>query len=118
MTDNTFVSKNYFKNGGDELVIGGKLTVESGATVTGLEAGPAYVLPPATVSQLGGVKIGTGLSVTAEGVISNALSHAAYQADSTATELADLVTAVNALLAALRAAGLMEAEAPAGGGDA
>lgn len=73
MTDNTFVSKNYFKNGGDELVIGGKLTVESGATI--------------------------------EGVI----TPAAFQADSTATELAALVTAFNALLAALKAAGLMEA---------
>ena len=34
---NTQTTKNYFTDGGDPLVIGGKLTVEAGAEVTGIE---------------------------------------------------------------------------------
>lgn len=115
MADNTVMAKNYFTDGGNELVIGGKLTVEGGATVTGLEAGPAYTLPPATASALGGVKAGGGLSVTGEGVLS--VTPAEHQADSTATDVAGLKEAFNALLAALQAAGLM-APAASGGSDA
>lgn len=36
MADQTVMAKNYFTKGGDELVIGGALTVEEGATVSGL----------------------------------------------------------------------------------
>ena len=101
--------KNYKTDGGDTLVIGGKLTVEEGATVEGLEAGPAYVLPAATSETLGGIKVGDGLSI-ADDVLSVDMEPAANQADSTATELADLVSDFNDLLAALQAAGLMAAE--------
>ena len=34
---NTQTTKNYFTDGGDTLVIGGKLTVEAGAEVTGID---------------------------------------------------------------------------------
>ena len=85
---NTHVTKNYFAHGGDELVIGGRLTFLEGATVEG----------------------GEGLfDSTAE----NAASPLPYQADSTATTVAALKEDFNALLAKLRTAGLMPAEAPA-----
>ena len=101
--------KNYMTDGGDTLVIGGNLTVEAGATVTGLEAGPAYVLPAATDDTLGGVKVGDGLSID-NGVLSVDMEPAANQEESEAAELADLVSDFNDLLAALKAAGLMVAD--------
>ncbi|MEG2042168.1 MAG: head fiber protein [Hafnia sp.] len=52
-------------------------------------AGEAYTLPAATTSALGGVK------------------KAANQADSVATDVAGVVTDFNALLAKLKAAGMM-----------
>lgn len=57
--------------------------------------------------------IGGELAVTAEGKITfdgTELKPAAIQADSTATEVAGLVSDFNALLAKLKAAGLMESE--------
>lgn len=81
--------KNYMKNG-DELVIGGKLTIKDGATVTGM---PTYTLPAATADQLGGVK------------------QTAAQADSTATDAAGIVADFNTLLGKLRTAGLLAANA-------
>ena len=36
----------------------------------------AYTLPAATASRLGGIKVGTGLSVTADGTLSLGLSNA------------------------------------------
>lgn len=53
------------------------------------------------------------LELTAEGQLllsGTPLERAANQADSTATTIADLKTDVNALLAKLQAAGLMESE--------
>ena len=85
---NTHVTKNYFAHGGNELVIGGKLTFLEGATVEG----------------------GEGLF---DSETENAITAAAYQADSTASSNATLKEDFNALLAKLRAAGLMEANAPA-----
>ena len=85
---NTHVTRNYFAHGGNELVIGGRLTFLEGATVEG----------------------GDGLFDSTE---ETGLSPAAYQADSTASTVAALKEDFNALLAALRTAGLMEAEAPA-----
>ena len=85
---NTHVTKNYFAHGGDTLVIGGKLTFLEGATVEG----------------------GEGLFDSAPGEGAPVM---AYQADSTATSASGLKEDFNALLAKLRAAGLMPAEAPA-----
>ena len=85
---NTHITKNYFDHGGNELVIGGKLTFLEGATVEG----------------------GDGLF---DSPSENGTPPLEYQADSTASSNAALKEDFNALLAKLRAAGLMEATAPA-----
>ena len=104
------VTKNYFTDGGDTLVIGGKLVVEEGAQVTGLEGGEAtpYTLPTASASTLGGVKVGSGLTIT-DGVLSaNGITPAATQsALENNAELADVITAFNSLLSALKTAGIV-----------
>jgi hypothetical protein len=66
-------------------------------------------------TEQGGEKtvIGGELAVTAEGKVTfdgTELKPAAVQADSTAVDVADLVADFNALLAKLKAAGLMESE--------
>ena len=81
-------TKNYFAHGGNELVIGGKLTFLPGATVEGGEG--LFDLP-------------TGSPVTA----------LPFLADSEATTVANLKNDFNALLAALRTAGVLSATAPA-----
>jgi len=80
---------NYTEQGGDKTVIGGTLEIKSGATVTGLTGAS---LPSSTAAVKGAAK------------------SAANQATSTASELAGLVTDFNALLAKLKAAGLMVAD--------
>ena len=117
------MSKCYFAHGGNELVIGGKLTFLDGAEVDNCPGesggGGSYTLPTASASTLGGVKVGSGLTIT-DGVLSaDGVTPAAYQADSTASSYTQLKEDFNALLAALRTAGLLEATAPAqdeGGG--
>ena len=81
-------TKNYFAHGGNELVIGGKLTFLPGATVEGGEG--LFDLP-------------AGNPVTA----------LPFLADSEATTVANLKNDFNALLAALRTAGVLSATAPA-----
>ena len=83
-------TKNYTAHGGNETVIGGKLTFLPGAEVEGLadlldipQDATTYATP------------------------------AAYQADSTATTVAGLKDDFNALLSKLRTAGIIAAEAPA-----
>jgi hypothetical protein len=90
-------------------VIKGTLTVEEGAIVTGLSANP---LNAATAGKLGGVKVGEGLTI-AGGVLSvaNPLTPAANQAASTATDIDGLKADLNTLLATLKAAGIMAADA-------
>ena len=83
---NTYNSKNYFAHGGEQLVIGGKLTFLDGAEVENF---------PGSTS-------GTAASGTAP-----------YVADSEATTVANLKNDFNALLAALRNAGVLSATAPA-----
>lgn len=84
---NTHITKNYFAHGGNELVIGGKLTILPEAVVEGGEG----------LSDRAG---GTGAKVP-------------YIADSEATTVAALKSDFNVLLAALRTAGLMEESSPA-----
>ena len=113
----THITKNYFAHGGNELVIGGKLTFLDGAEVNnfpgGGSGGGSYTLPAASAGTLGGVKVGSGLSVTADGVLSaNSITPAAAQADSEATTIAALKEDFNTLLAALRIAGLLASVAP------
>ncbi len=103
----THVGENYMTD--DELVIGGKLTVKTGATITGLVA-EAYTLPAATAAALGGIKVGNGLDITEAGVLSTEMAPAENQAASTATTVAGLKDDLNTLLAALKSAGLMEAD--------
>ena len=79
-------TKNYFAHGGNELVIGGKLTFLPGATVEGGEG--LFDLP-------------AGSPVTA----------LPFLADSEATTVAALREDYNRLLAALRTAGLLAQEA-------
>lgn len=115
---NTHNTKNYMAHGGGELVIGGKLTFLDGAEVENFpsgDGGGSYTLPTASASTLGGVKVGSGLTIT-DGVLSaDGVTPAAAQADSEATTIAALKEDFNTLLAALRAAGLMEATGSEGG---
>ena len=83
---NTHVTKNYFAHGGNELVIGGRITFLDGAEVENF---------PGSTS--GKVASGT----------------APYVADSEATTVAALKSDFNALLAALRTAGVLSATEPA-----
>ena len=83
---NTHITKNFFAHGGNELVIGGKLTCLDGAEVENF---------PGSTS-------GSAASGTAP-----------YVADSEATTVANLKADFNALLAALRTAGVLSATAPA-----
>ena len=113
----THVTKNYFAHGGNELVIGGKLTFLEGAEVENFpgegSGGEGYTLPVASAETLGGIKVGSGLTIT-DGVLSaDGITPAAYQADSTASSYTQLKEDFNALLAALRTAGLLSASAPA-----
>ena len=113
---NTHNTKNFFAHGGNELVIGGKLTFLDGAEVENFPGesggGSEYTLPTASASTLGGVKVGSGLTIT-DGVLSaDGITPAAHQADSEATSVAALKSDFNDLLAALRTAGLMAAAAP------
>ena len=108
---NDRMTKNYATDGGDTWVIGGKLVVEEGAEVEGLDGGSAsegYTLPAASASTLGGVKVGSGLTIT-DGVLSaDGITPAAAQASLESTaELADVITAFNGLLAALKTAGIV-----------
>ena len=70
----TYNTKNYTEQGGDVTHIGGKLIIEDGAVIEGLDAA--------------------------------SFNQAAAVADATN----DAVTTVNALLASLRAAGILDAE--------
>ena len=90
---NTHITKNYFAHGGDQLVIGGRLTFLPGAVVEGgeglfdLPAGGDAVLIP-------------------------------FIPDSTASTVATLREDYNRLVSALRSAGLMAATIePSEGGD-
>lgn len=103
-----YMGKNYSTDGGDKLVIGGTLEVGDGATVTGLT--DISAIPTAAADTLGCIKVGDGLSI-AEGVLSvDMCTPAANQAASTADTVAKLKTDFNALLEALKTAGLMEAD--------
>ena len=82
---NTHITKNYFAHGGDQLVIGGRLTFLPGAVLEGGEG--LFDLPPG------------GETVTPP-----------FLADSTATTVAQLREDYNRLLAVLREAGIMTVE--------
>ncbi len=119
----THNTKNFMAHGGNELVIGGKLTFLPGALVEGGEGlfdggeDADHTLPIAGTETLGGVRVGSGLSITEQGILSaDGVTPAAAQPDSEATTIAGLKEDFNALLAALRTAGLLAtaAEEPSG----
>jgi hypothetical protein len=116
----TYTTKNYTEQGGEKTVIGGILEIKEGATVTGLTATAA----PASEAALGGVKAAAkGTDETVEVKIGeNAKLYvptypvvpeipvAENQPESTAEEFAGLLSDFNALLAKLKAAGVMAAD--------
>ncbi|MBQ3704498.1 MAG: hypothetical protein II885_17355 [Oscillospiraceae bacterium] len=93
---NTSNTKNYFAHGGNELVVGGRLTFLDGAEIVNF---PKNLLP----------ETGSGDS-----------TGAAYIPDSTATTVAALREDFNTLLNVLRSAGTLKdsPEKQAGDGDA
>jgi len=128
----THNTRNYAAHGGGEWVIGGKLTILEGATVEGLTATAA----PASTEALGGIKaaakaetdtveakIGTDaklyvpaypedyvLPVAAAEALGG-VKLAENQVDSSASTIAGLNVEFNALLAKLKAAGIMAPDA-------
>jgi hypothetical protein len=123
----SYNTKNYTEQGGEKTVIGGTLEIKEGASVTGLSADPLLV---ATEETLGGVKAAAAgeddtveVKIGEDGKlyaptyptdatesVSGLVKMAANQADSIAEDTATLVTDFNALLAKLKAAGLMAAD--------
>lgn len=123
----SYNTKNYTEQGGEKTVIGGTLEIKEGASVTGLSANPLLV---ATEETLGGVKAAAAgeddtveVKIGEDGKlyaptyptdatesVSGLVKMAANQADSIAEDTAILVTDFNALLAKLKAAGLMAAD--------
>ncbi len=123
----SYNTKNYTEQGGEKTVIGGTLEIKEGASVTGLSADPLLV---ATEETLGGVKAAAAdegdtveIKIGEDGKlyaptyptdatesVSGLVKKAANQADSIAEDTATLVTYFNALLAKLKAAGLMAAD--------
>lgn len=109
--------KNYKTDGGNTLVIGGKIKFESGAEIEGASG---LTNTPATASTLGLVKIGANINVNSAGVIS--VSDAdlttkglVKQGAAVAEAAGDAPTAAEfkALLDSLRAAGIIATAAAA-----
>lgn len=101
--------KNYTEQNGEVTHIGGTLVIEEGATVTGDGLSPTYTLPTASASTKGGVKVGDGLTISSEKLAVDAAANVAALGES--AELADVITAVNGILTALKAKKLMAADA-------
>ena len=130
----SYNTRNYAAHGGNEWVVGGKLTILEGATVTGITATAAA----ASGTALGGVKATAKsaqdtveVKIGADSILYVPEYPKAYtlpeagtdelggvllaenQADSTASTVAALKDDLNALLAKLKACGLMAADTPA-----
>ena len=119
----SYNTKNYTEQGGDKTVIGGVLEIKEGASVAGL---PSSGLTAATETTLGGVKAAAKAetdTVPAKIGEDGKLYVPTYpivpeqpvaenQADSTATDVAELLIDFNALLSKLKAAGLMTEDTP------
>lgn len=110
----TYNAKNYTEQGGEVTHIGGSIVFDEGGTVSG------FPYSAATASKLGAVKIGSGLDVTSAGVVSvkaataagiGGVKQAANQAASTAADVAGVVADLNTLIASLKTAGIMVADA-------
>ena len=122
----SYNTKNYMEQGGGKLVIDGELVVTENATVTGLVDVAQLKKPTAT--QFGGVKAapaGEGDTVEVKVASTGKLYVPTYPVvpeipvaanipASEATTLELLLADFNALLAALKTAGLMAADEPEG----
>ncbi len=113
--------KNYTEQGGDVTHIGGKLIIEKGAEVEGLDGGGgSYTLPTASADTLGGVKAKAKTNETVEVAVDEqgnlyvpeypTVPQMEKQEDSTAEEAAQLKEDFNALLQALKSCGLMKSK--------
>ena len=112
----SYNAKNYTEQGGDTTHFGGKVIFEEGCEIEGLPPQPAEI-PVASEEELGGIKVGDGLSVTEEGVLSTDIPDAdpetkglvkQGEAVSDAEGEAPTAEEFNALLASLRTAGIIE----------
>lgn len=101
----TYNTKNYTEQGGDVTHIGGKLIIEQGAEVEGM-SGVAYTAGDNITIE--GNEI-SATDTTYEAATSNTLG-LVKQAAAVADATDDAVTTVNALLASLRAAGILASE--------
>lgn len=122
MSDNTYNTKNYREQGGEKWVIGGTLKVLPTATVSGLSTDPLQVASDTT---LGGIKAPAKTDETVPVAIDEdgflfvpslivpVIPVASAVADSEAEDLAGVNAVVNAILASLKAAGLMVTETEA-----
>ena len=63
----SYNAKNYTEQGGDVTRFGGKVVFEESCEVEGLAADP---LQKASADTLGGIKVGDGLSIDSDGVLS------------------------------------------------
>ncbi|MDD4802293.1 MAG: hypothetical protein PHF24_05045 [Syntrophomonas sp.] len=105
--------RNYTEQGGERTVIGGTLEIVAGGTLNIAEgANFEGVVIPTVVDALNSTSAASALSAKQGKVLNDAIAAktAANQADSTATDAAGLATDFNALLAKLKAVGLMAAE--------
>lgn len=73
---------------------------------------PVYSIPPASASELGGIKVGNTLIMSMSGTLDVDLEaiRAANVAECEAEDVAGCVTSINAILTALKEAGMMEAD--------
>lgn len=105
--------KNYTEQGGERTVIGGTLEIVAGGMLN-IAEGASFegVAIPPIVDALNSTSAASALSAKQGKVLNDSITAktAANQADSTAADAAGLVTDFNALLAKLKAAGLMAAE--------
>ena len=98
-------SKNYTEQGGDVTHIGGKLVIEQGAEVEGM-SGVAYTAGDNITIEGNEISATDTTYEAANASTPGLVKQAAAVADATD----DAVTTVNALLASLRAAGILAAE--------
>jgi len=118
----SYNAKNYTEQGGEKTVIGGTLEILEGASVTGLSSASVSI---ATETTLGGIKAATKTEtdivpakIGADGILYvptyptvPEIPVAENQAASVASDITGLLTDFNALLAKLKAAGLMTPDA-------
>lgn len=102
--------KNYTEQGGERTVIGGSLEITAGGQLTIAEgASVEGVIITPVVDALNSTSATSALSAKQGKILNDAMAAktAVNQADSTATDIAGLVTDFNALLAKLIASSLM-----------